>query len=321
MKSDRQKRVYFKEVRLRQLRAIVELSGQRSFARTAAALGLSTPSIWQQVRALESEFGASLLRVQGKRVELTEDGKQLAELAAPIVKSFESLKAVFLDRRGKLPRQLTVATTASLCANELRGPLETYRRLYPNVRLTLLDRPSAAARALFEQGEADIAVVGELAAAGKRQAHAATRLTAYPFMLLCPSGHPLLGRRRLSLADLSRHPLVLSGEGTNSRTRVHDVFQAAGLNENLNVAMSASSLALLAVYVSMGFGVSISSVSPAIIAAARAGKADYAGLQFRDLTRLFGEERVIVLARQGRLELPHVRAFHEILSDGTDAPP
>jgi len=41
------------------------------------------------------------------------------------------------------------ATTAALCAHELRGPLETFRRLYTDVRLSLLDGPAAETRRLF----------------------------------------------------------------------------------------------------------------------------------------------------------------------------
>ncbi len=313
MKQPSPQRTYFKEVRLRQLRALLELSRQRSFAKAAAVLGLATPSVWQQVRALETGFGVALVTVQGQQVDLTEAGRQLVDLSAPIVEGFESLKAVFLDRQKRLVRRLTVATTASLVAHELCEPLQTYRQLHPEVRLTVIDRPSPAARSAFEQGQADIALIGELAETATDAKYEATRLTAYPFKLICAQGHPLMAPKRLTLSQLARHPLVLPGEGTNSRVRVEEVFQRAGLTAKLDVVMTASSMPVLVNYVSMGFGISIASVSPAILQEARAGKADYAGLEFRNLTHLFGEERVVLLARRGRLELPHVKAFQEIL--------
>lgn len=313
MKNTSSQRTYFKEVRLRQLRALLELSRHRSFAGTAAALGLATPSVWQQIRALETEFGVALVDVRGQQVELTEEGRQLVDLSAPIVEGFESLKAVFLDRQKRLVRQLTLATTASLVAHELREPLKTYRQAHPEVRLMIIDQPSAAARNTFVKGKADVALIGELAGAVHDLKFEATPLMTYPFMLICTQNHPLLAQRRITLANLARHPLVLPGEGTNSRVRVEDVFQQAGLAAQLNVAMTASSMPLLANYVGMGFGISIASVSPTILREARAGKTDYAGLEFRDLTQLFGEEQVILLSRRGRLELPHVKAFREIL--------
>ena len=57
---------YFKELRFQQLRALLAVHRHQSFAGAAAALGLSTPSVWQQVRGLEDAFGAELVRVKKK---------------------------------------------------------------------------------------------------------------------------------------------------------------------------------------------------------------------------------------------------------------
>lgn len=78
-------RRFFKELRFQQLRALVEVSRLKSFAAAAVELELATPSVWQQVRGLEAEFGVELVRIDGKNVELTEDGQVLVDAARPIV--------------------------------------------------------------------------------------------------------------------------------------------------------------------------------------------------------------------------------------------
>jgi hypothetical protein len=52
-----EERRYFKEVRFRQIRALFEISRHVSFAAAARALGMATPSVWRQVRALEDDYG------------------------------------------------------------------------------------------------------------------------------------------------------------------------------------------------------------------------------------------------------------------------
>jgi DNA-binding transcriptional LysR family regulator len=79
------KRRSLKEVRFRQIRALVELSRQGSFASAATSLGLAEPSEWQQVRALEDEYGVPLVVARGLRLSLTEDGQNLVEMATPLV--------------------------------------------------------------------------------------------------------------------------------------------------------------------------------------------------------------------------------------------
>ena len=213
----------------------------------------------------------SLVVMRGRSVDLTDDGRLLMELSAPLVEGFDSLKALFLDRRNRLARQLTLATTPSLLANELRAPLKDYRRRHGEVRLTCLDRPSPAARELLERGHADVAVVGMLDETPPPSLLNATVLCSYPFMLVCPKEHPLATKARVSLTDLSGVPLVMPGVGTNSRLRVDRVFGDAGLADRLTVAMSADAVALIAGYVDLGFGVSVVSVSPQVLEEARAG--------------------------------------------------
>ena len=61
-------RRYFKEMRFRQLRALVELARHKTFSAVASELGLSVSSTWQQVRALEEEFDVQLVAAKGQHV-------------------------------------------------------------------------------------------------------------------------------------------------------------------------------------------------------------------------------------------------------------
>src|SRR5262245_60253547 len=122
MPEMRQRR-YFKEMRLQQLRGLCEVARQGSFAAAAQTLRISRPAIWQQVRALEREFGASLVERRGRKAELTGDGRLLLEIVAPLVTGFDGIKTAFRDRREELVRHLTVATTATLLAYELQAPV------------------------------------------------------------------------------------------------------------------------------------------------------------------------------------------------------
>ena len=55
-------RHYFKELRLQQFRGLQAIIRLGSFSAAARDLGLTKASVWQQVRALEEEFGCKLER-------------------------------------------------------------------------------------------------------------------------------------------------------------------------------------------------------------------------------------------------------------------
>lgn len=298
-------RHYFKEMRLQQLRGFCEIARRGSFARAAAALRLSRPAVWQQVRALERELGASLVQRRGRKAELTEDGLALLEVVSPLVQSFDAIKSVFLDRRDRLVRRLVVVTTAALLADELNGPVRTFLRRYPHVHLTLMDRPSPEGMALLEKGEADLAVLGKL---DEQPAHPLMEyepLFAYPFVVACPKSHALAGQRRLRLPDIVRYPLVLGTEGSLGRIRVDRVLEAQGLLQKRTIALDTSNGALLSRYVELGLGVAITPLSPAHPARRT--------LHVRPVVHWFGEEPVYLVRRKGAGELSHAKAFREIV--------
>src|SRR4051812_33655382 len=124
-------RRYFKELRFQQYRSLCAIDRHQTFAGAAAQLGLSVPAVWQQVRALEQDLDTPLVRRHGRGVRLTEDGQLLIGLVSPLVAGFDSIPSMFADRKEQMIRKLTVATTASLLAHDLKRPVQAFRHAFP----------------------------------------------------------------------------------------------------------------------------------------------------------------------------------------------
>ncbi len=261
-------RPFFKELLFQQLRALVEVSRWKSFAAAATELELATPSVWQQVRGLEAEFGVELLRVDGKNVEFTEDGKALVDAARQIVEGFDSLHDMFAQRTRSVPQRLVLASTIQLLKHELSKSLAEFRRRHPELQLSIIDRSSQGARASLENGEADIAIVGQFDAE-PRAAITVTPLTAYSFMLMAPTGHPLLTAPRVTIKKIAQQPLVVPSAAANCRSKLDELFRNAGVLHALNIVVDASNFDLLVDNVIGGFGICVMSVSPAVMFATR----------------------------------------------------
>jgi hypothetical protein len=80
---------HYKDLQLPQLRGFC-LAAVRGFTGAADTLGLSVSAVWQQVRALERQLGAVLLRRRGRAVELTAEGQLLVELIQPHIHGLDS---------------------------------------------------------------------------------------------------------------------------------------------------------------------------------------------------------------------------------------
>jgi DNA-binding transcriptional LysR family regulator len=301
----------FKQLRFRQLRAFVELSALGSFAAVADKLELSVPSVWQQVRALEKAFGCELVHTEGRRLVFTDRGQLLLNMAAPLVKGFDELVETFSRPPEEAHKQLSLAAPNIALTNELPGPLDRFRREYPDVELRLVDRGSVACIELVETGEVDMAVAGRLDE-DPLPSLRTERVTRYPFVLMCRADHDLAKATRLTLKSIARHPFVIPGVGTNARMRFDEVFAAADLRQHLQVVMEANTKELLLSYVQMGFGVAVASMSP--VAMKRfAADGGPSALVFHDLSRLFGHENIDLFVRKSRYQPPHERAFGDML--------
>ena len=123
-----------KDIELRQLRTFALAATQGGFSAAAAALGLSVPAVWEQVRSLESILGAMLLVRQGRALELTVDGKLLLEIIQPHVSGLDSLVKLFQARRSESARQLSVASISQVLANLLPPPIQEFTGLVRDAR-------------------------------------------------------------------------------------------------------------------------------------------------------------------------------------------
>lgn len=310
-----EKRRYYKELRISQLRAFLHLARSGGFAAAATQLDLSTPTVWNQIRALEDEFKLKLVDVSGRTVHLTEHGKRLANLATPVVEGFDSLAERYAEEAGMLPKKLSIASPSNILVNELPSPFRTYRERYPEVELNLIDVPSVTARKLVEEGGVDIAVAGLI----DRDMPAdmeINRVTEFPFVLACQQGHPLLAMERITPKSIVKYPLILSSEGTNTRRRIDQIFGRSDLTNRMKIACQTSTKELCLQYVEMGFGVTIAPLSPRYLSRAKSlvsDSNDSSKLAFRDLSKIFGTEPIVVMHRSDRYEAEHQKAFRELV--------
>ena len=297
----------FKQIRFQQLRAFGEAARTGSFARAAAVLGVSRPAVWQQIRALEREFGAAFLLRRGNRLELTREGRLLAELVAPLVSGFASLRTRFEERRGENLRRLAVATTSGLLAGLLQAPIREFRRRHPEVQLTFLDRVSAEAVKLVTEGATELGVVGHLEEDPVHPLLEYETLASCPFRAVYRPDHPLARCSRIRLRDLLGFPLVLMAKGSRARSRVERVFREEVVGREPNLSMDTTNALMILEFVKMGLGVGIGSF---VTEAAPRWR-----LKTRDLSRLFGRERVVIIRRRDDPPDAVTDAFRRILGE------
>jgi len=87
--------IYYKQNRLKQLRAFCHASRTGNISEAAEQLFLSQPTVTLQIQALERELNIVLFERRGPKIQLTPEGKLLYDLSNSLVDGMDNLHETF----------------------------------------------------------------------------------------------------------------------------------------------------------------------------------------------------------------------------------
>lgn len=207
MSANTQITTLYKDLSYSQLRSYCETARLGSMAAAARSLEVSHPTVWKQIRALEQLLGTTLVESDGRRSELTESGRLLAELASPMVAEFESLLIRFREACGSAPKTLSVAAPPRSYTDDLLPVIGEFRQLFPDVKLMMRESFESLGNELLEAGEVDL-VIGDNFCCRRPEELVVERMYEIEQMVIMPPGHPLTKRKKITPEDLSKYPLL-----------------------------------------------------------------------------------------------------------------
>ena len=298
-------RFYYKGNRHKQLRAFVSVVKLGTLTRAAEALYLSQPTISLQLQALERELGAVLMDRRRRRINLTDAGEALYELARPLVEGWETLDRDFQARvKGLQAGRLVIAAGTSTIQYLLPDLVRRYRERFPAVQLQLANVTGKDGMALLRADDADFAV-GSMLDVPNDIAWAPVH--HYDPMLIMPPDHPLATRDRITLEDLSPYGLILPPQRLSTYRLVDLVFQQRQVP--YHVAIEVGGWDVIKEYVAMGMGISI--VTGICIT-----DADRERLAVRNMKQFFPQRSYGVVMRKGKFLSAEARAFIDLIRPG-----
>ena len=193
-------------VELRHLRYFVAAAETGSLSVAAEKrLHTSQPSLSRQIRDLEDEVGAQLLRRSVRGVEPTAAGLAFLEYALRALADVD--RAVEAAQKAVRPTQLRVGFLAGLEMSLLAKLLPLFRELQPAGDIVLSSGYSPDLAEAVERGEIDLAFCRE--EPGRDVEYRAVGTQEIVVLLEC--SHPLASKSSLAIEDLDGQTLVAMG--------------------------------------------------------------------------------------------------------------
>ena len=239
-------------VTLRQLRTFKTVADLTSFSAAAQRLKLSQPSVSYQVKELEETLGLPLLDRLGKRVQLTEAGNVLYNYARRMLDVLDEATVVIEEMRGIQRGTLRVGASTTVGIYLLPVALGAFKKLHPGLVISLEIGTRARVQDQVLRNELDLAVVGP---ALKDPELAIIPFLSDELVVVAPAGHPLAGRRGLTLKDLADQPFIMREAASGSRLSLEKAARKAGAK--LRVAMELGSNGAIKHAVESGLGLAV----------------------------------------------------------------
>jgi len=235
----------------RQLRLFLALADTGSVSAAARTPHVTQPTASMQLKEITQSIGMPVYEVVGKRVFLTEAGRELAETARAIAGEWEALRQKFDAMRGLTRGRLRVAlvNTAQYFMPRLLGG---FCQQHPEIDISLqvLNRDGVVARLrdnlddlyIMSMPPADIELDDDV-------------FMPNPLLLVAASTHPLAKKRKLPIEKLATDRFILRESGSGTRMATEQLFAGQRFRPNLRMELGSNEAIRQAVAAGLGVAV------------------------------------------------------------------
>jgi DNA-binding transcriptional LysR family regulator len=236
---------------LRQLEVFETITRLGSFTRAAEELCVTQPTVSMQIKKLTDAIGLPLFEQIGKKMYLTEAGRELHQACHGIFEHLTQFEMIAADMKGlkagKL--RLAVVTTAEYFAPRLLG---MFCQQYPEIEVSLevsnrkhiLDRLANNMDDLYILDlppENDEIIVQSF--------------LQNPLVVLASANHPLANKKKITLERIAEEPFIFRENGSGTRIETENFVAKQGLK--LKTRMTLGSNEAIKQAILGGLGVSV----------------------------------------------------------------
>ncbi len=200
-----------------------------SFAKAAASMFLTQPSVSARVQGLESALGRRLFERTGRGVRLTRAGGVFLPIAERLLKTVVEGRQALEAAQSSDGGLVTVAASLSVSTYLLPEIVKGFRDEHPAARVSIRSGHSRDVLRLVMDEEAEIGLARGLT----HPAVHTVRLGHDEIILVAPPSHPFAHRRQVPLAEVAGQPLILFDKGSSDWVLITGFFRRGGLLPNV----------------------------------------------------------------------------------------
>jgi DNA-binding transcriptional LysR family regulator len=240
-----------KNASLRQLQVFEAVARNLSYTRAAEELYTTQPTVSIQLKQLTDIVGQPLLEQVGKRVYLTDTGRELLKACGDIFGSLSRFEMLVSDMKGVKAGKLRLAviTTAKYFVPRLLG---LFCQRYPGIDVSLKVTNRERVLQRMADNQDDLYVLGQPPEGMEVEVEP---FLENPLIVLAPGDHPLASKKKISPQRLVEEPFLMREPGSGIRLATEQFFGERGLKLKVRMELGSNEAIKQAVAGKLGVAV------------------------------------------------------------------
>jgi LysR family transcriptional regulator, low CO2-responsive transcriptional regulator len=262
---------------VRQLEVLAAVGRVGSVTAAAEALHLTQPAVSMQLRQLEQQLELTMFETVGRRLQITEPGKELVRLASELLARLDDLEHTARSLRGVGHGRvrLGVVSTAKYFAPRL---LAQFLKMHAGLEFKLTIHNRAEIIDQLQSYSIDLGIMGQPPEGLHLEG---TAFAPNPLVAIAAPSHALSLRRELRPGDLADQPFIVREPGSGTRSAMDRYFADHEVKVRQVMEADSNETIKQAVMAGIGLGfLSLQTVRPEL-AAGRIAVLDVFGLPLR----------------------------------------
>lgn len=241
-------------IEVHELQIFLAAAEEENFSAAARRLHLSQPAISFQIQGLEQRLNVQLFQRTGKRIALTEAGRDLLPMAREMINLSSRIEETMCLQQGIVKGHVQIGCSTSPGKYILPHLIGAYRKQYPEVQFTVqvMSRPEVEEKLLRKEIH-----IGVLSIPSKHKELECWTLFEDELILIVGAQHPWVMRDIILPAELRDAEWILREGSAATRQLIASTLAEQGLAaDDLRVAMELGSVEAVQAAVEAGHGVS-----------------------------------------------------------------
>lgn len=237
---------------LRHLRYFIAVAEELHFARAAERLHMEQSPLSRAIKELESDLDVKLFERTTRSTRITWAGKVFLDEARHILSAVEAARTCAKAAARGCVDQLRVGLSHGIAQLRLANLFAQCREDEPSLGVRIFELQLAQQVKGLRDGLLDVGFTMSPQAGENMVSEA---IWTDPLAIIVPASHPLAAKRRITLAEAVREPLVLCHPEVDAGC--HDQTEAfvRSVNGNPVIADHAASLGVMMTLVGAGHGI------------------------------------------------------------------